>query len=372
MFRSFFLSWKWALPAYGGIISIFALLLFQVLTAWRFADWMLTVGGVVSGAEQFTTPEFIQKFMYEGVVIAGLFILIQSFLNVVSRVFCWFWYEAITFFYLPNWNKTLRDVSNPAERLQDSAEAFTLKFLEMSKAAVRASIVLVTGVPKLWIASKYFNFFSFGHIPGMLVWVVCFVCIVGFLISKLIGINLEKCRYDIRTARGFYRSGIEHVQRNKNRDDSIPNLEKLMKKMRKANFRLFFNQFWFEIWLGLYGQFWAVAPLIFFGYNVFSKHSTYGRAEQTRSTLGEVNGAASTPISLYDMYTDFLSTAARLKELEETINNPDNWEMERKENGWEDRRVGNNFVTDQSGKKIALSLDELSLLLEHIRRKEKE
>ncbi|TRZ51545.1 hypothetical protein D4R99_04225 [bacterium] len=338
MFRSFFASWKWAPLSYGGSFLLLALFYLQVDTAWRFAEWIGVLGDVVSGAAKYNQDEFLSKFVYEAAKIAGLFVLIQAFINLISSIFCWFWYEAITYHYLPNWNKTIQDVECPAQRFQDSIDTFVNKFLGMSKAVVRSIMVLCKFLPKLWVLSDHFNFFYFNHVPGMLVWIVILVSIFGVLISFLVGIHLKECRYDIASARGAFRSGLEFVQRNKKKDDSIPTLTKLMKKTRKCSLRLFHNKFWFDIWAGSYAQVWAVIPITFFGYNVFSGYVKYGLVTKTASALGEVVGAMSIPIWLWDEFTDFLSVVQRLKELEKVINDPEKWEETKKEIGWEDRR----------------------------------
>lgn len=47
MFRSYFLSWKWAPRAYGGALVIFALLWFTVEIAGWFANRMEVQGNAM-------------------------------------------------------------------------------------------------------------------------------------------------------------------------------------------------------------------------------------------------------------------------------------------------------------------------------------
>ena len=375
MFRSYFLSWKWAPFSFGGAILIIMLLYLQVDTAWRFAEWMNVLGDVVSGSSKYTTEEFIDKFVYEAFIIGVYFLLLNAGINIATRVYQYFWYEAATFHYFPNWNETLQDVDNPAERFQNSIEDFTQKLLNMIKAIARSAMVLWKFLPKIWDLSVHYNFgyleifilkisnwiahgvigyvkllptalvpeifvnFSqFNHVSGMLVWVVVGISLIGLRISFMVGRHLKKCRKDLREARGFVRSCIEFVQRNKKREDSIKSLQKLIKDVRKCSLRLYINQFFLDIWQGGYGQLWAVLPVTYFGFNVFSGYVRYGLVAKTQSALGEVIGAFSTPIWIFDEYTDFLSARERLIELENKINNSNNWEELKKEEGWSDRR----------------------------------
>jgi len=366
MFRSYFLSWKWAPLAYGGAILIIVLLVLNTFLFWRFAEWLGEVGKVMAGYAQYTMPQFIHKYIYEALKIAGMSIAIGTLINCVSRVYCWFWFEALVCYFLPNWNKTLRDISNPSERLHNSADDFTQKFLNMSKAAVGAIIIVATGWEKLYDASANFSFdfgfVSFHNIPGLLFYVVFAICALGLLITRIIGKNLKKCRDDIRTATGSFRSCLEYIQRNKNEEDSIPAVHKSLKKLRKEMLRLFLNQFFVEAWFGIYGQFWAVVPILFFGFNVFSKHVDYGTANKTQGILNQLQSAFSTPIWFWDEYANFMSTVKRLRELEETIDNPENWKESVKEKGWEDRR--RKIVTiDATGKTIELSREDIEKIL---------
>jgi ABC-type long-subunit fatty acid transport system fused permease/ATPase subunit len=371
MFRSYFLSWKWARSAYGGAFLVAVLTYIQVKISWLYADWLYVLGSVYSNGEKYTPEQLINEFALSAIMIAAISIVFNALHTYVSRKYCWCWYEASMKYYFPNWNKTLRDISNPSERLQDSTESFTARFFNMTKAIVHASLMLWVFVPKLWDLSSKFNFFSLGRMSGMLVWVGLILCLIGYIITALSGYNLKKCKYDIKTARGYLRSGLEYVQRNKNKEDSIPNLENLIKKTRKATFRLFDNQFWFDIWMGVYTQFWAVAPKIFFGYNVFSGYVKYGNVTKTENVLGQVYAAISTPIWLWDEYTEFLSVAQRLREMEETINNPENWKEAKKEEGWEDRRAEQRnpvfFVDPLFGGKVKLTEEEVAFMRESIK-----
>jgi peptide/bleomycin uptake transporter len=399
MFRSYFLSWKWAPFSFGGAFLIAMLLYFQVDTAWRFAEWMNILGDVVSGSSKYTTPEFVDKFVYEAFIIGILFLLLNAGINIVSRLYQYFWYEAMTFHYFPNWNETLQDVDNPAERFQNSIEDFTSKLINMTKAIARSGMVLWKFLPKIWALSAHYNFgyleigilkvanwfalwfvgcvkllpailvpesfinFSeFHHVSGMLVWVVIGISLIGLRIAFLVGKNLKKCRKDLREARGFVRSCIEFIQRNKKREDSIKSLKKLIKDVKKCSIRLYVNQFLLDIWQGGYGQLWAVLPVTFFGFNVFSGYVKYGLVAKTQSALGEVIGAFSTPIWIFDEYTDYLSAKERLLELENKINNPLNWEEPKKEEGWDDRR--HKIVSvDATGHKIEMTREKLEALL---------
>ena len=367
MFRSFFKSWKWAPFAYGMAILIIVLLVLQTLIFWRFTDWMELVGGVMAGGyRQYTIGEFVDKYIYEGLKIAGWAVSFGALNMFFSRLFCWFWFEALICHYLPNWNKTLRDISNPSERLHNSADDFTQKFLSLAKGAVGALIVIVTGSSKLYYASADFSFdfgsVSFQNIPGLLFYIVVALCVIAILITRFVGKNLQKCRNDIRTATGTYRSGLEYIQRNKNEPDSIPAVERSLKNLRKEMIRLFVNQFLFDIWMGIYTQFWSVAPLIFFGFNVFSKHTEYGKVTKTQGVLSQVYSAYSTPIWFWDEWTNFMSTVKRLQELENTIDDPENWKEQKREKGWGDRR--RKIITvDANGRTIELSRADVEKIL---------
>jgi ABC-type long-subunit fatty acid transport system fused permease/ATPase subunit len=322
-----------------------------VETAWRFAEWIGNFGDVITKTSKYgDLDQFIHQFVAEGVMIAVLFIVIQAWINLISKKFCIYWDEAIFFHELPNWNKTLQDVEGSSQRLQDSVDIFTQKFLIISKPLVRSALVLWKFMPKLWDLSSNFHFLYFTDVPGMLVWIAILIGVFGIIISFFVGIHLTECKYNLQDAKALFRSGLEFIQRNKKRDDSIPHMEKLWKNVKKTNFRLFNNQFFLDLWMGAYGQFWSIAPVAFFGYNVFSGYVKYGLVTKTGSALGEVVGAISAPIWLWDDFMEYRSVVQRLRELEETINNPDNWEEAKKEEGWEDRRLGGNIANSDEKK----------------------
>ncbi|MCK9351855.1 MAG: hypothetical protein M0P76_03620 [Candidatus Pacebacteria bacterium] len=331
-------------------------------TSSRLGEWMQVLGNVVSGSKEYSPDQLLDKFVMEAAKIALILVGIATLINLVSSLYCWLWYEATTYLYLPNWNKTLRDVDGPSQRLEVSIKEFVGKFLGMTKAVVRSIMVLITFVPQIWVLSVHYNFFYFSEVPGKLFWIVLVICTFGLAITAIFGINLKKCRYDINDAEAIYRSALEFFQRNKKRDDAVSELTNKMIEMRKKNLRLFYNKFWYDLWIGLYAQLWAVLPITFFGYNVFSGFVKYGIVSKTSYALGEVIGALSTPIWLYEEFTAIKSVAQRITELEKSINNPKNWEEAKKEEGWEDRRR-KTVTVDAGGRTVELSRGDLEKIL---------
>ena len=57
MFRSYFLSWKWAPLAFGGAIILLSLFYFQVETSSRLGEWMQVLGDVVSGSKDYSLEQ---------------------------------------------------------------------------------------------------------------------------------------------------------------------------------------------------------------------------------------------------------------------------------------------------------------------------
>jgi ABC-type long-subunit fatty acid transport system fused permease/ATPase subunit len=345
MFRSYFLSWKNARSSYGGAILVVVLTYVSVKISALFNEWLYVAGSVYAGSEKYTPDQFINEFIVPALIIAIVALLFGALHNYVSKKYCLRWYQTGMKHYLPAWNKTVRDISNPSERLQDSTELFVNVVFNMTKGLLHAGLMLWQFAPKLWYDSAKFkfDFFGLGQIEGVLFWIVLIICTLGVVISAFAGYNLKKCKYNIKTVRGYLRTCLEYIQRNKKKNDSVAGAERWITKYGEVSHRLFVNEFWFDIWMGVYTQFWQVAPKLFFGFNVFSGYVKYGHVSRAENEVGQVYAAISTPIWFWGAWTDYLMVSQRLRELEKTINNPENWKAIQKEIKWKERRL-NIFV----------------------------
>lgn len=120
------------------------------------------LGSVYAGSEKYTMDQMYNEFFIALLILAVWTIIFGALLNYVSKKYCWYWYEALMKHHFPNWNKTLQDISNPSERLQDSTEVLVNLIFNMTKAVFHSALMLGVFGPKLWELSAKFNFFCSG------------------------------------------------------------------------------------------------------------------------------------------------------------------------------------------------------------------
>ena len=143
MLTSFFRSREWALWAWGGLVLLCALIVVEVqvvvwINGWYRETWDFLqtpdpeVAAAVMDAGAEWSDELVEKadtalnkfwgLVLEFCYIVFPYILLSAFTEFFARHYAFRWRQAITFAYLPLWEKAEREIEGASQRLQQDPE----------------------------------------------------------------------------------------------------------------------------------------------------------------------------------------------------------------------------------------------------------
>ena len=105
MFRSFFLSRRWALWAWGGLLVLVALVFITVQQTVKLNAWYGEFYDLLQKPEQAGGLEKFWGFMLQFAWIAFPFMLLRSLETYLASHFAFRWRQAMTEDYLPRWQR---------------------------------------------------------------------------------------------------------------------------------------------------------------------------------------------------------------------------------------------------------------------------
>ena len=117
MIKSFFLSRKWAIWAWGGFLFIIGSLLAQTWIDVKINEWYKGFYDLLQKATEREVSEF-----YDGIFLflklAIPYVIIYTITNYFTRLYAFRWREAMTFAYMPYWKKIDAKVEGSSQRIQ--------------------------------------------------------------------------------------------------------------------------------------------------------------------------------------------------------------------------------------------------------------
>lgn len=315
MIKSFFGTKEWALWAWGGLVLLLGITWYQVHLTVLLNEWYKEFYDILQAAKD--VDAFWGK-MVDFAYIAFPYIFIAVFASYFAQHYAFRWRQAMTYFYLPYWEKAEHQVEGASQRIQQDTYEFAQTLESLGLGLFRALMTLMAFIPILWDLSTKITIPWLSAIEGSLVWVALLTSVGGMLLSFLVGIKLPGLEYNNQKVEAAYRKQLVYSEDDKS-FAHMPTLIELFTGLRVNYFRLFNHYTYFRLWSNFYGQAMILMPYLMMGPSLFAGVVTLGFVTQTGNAFGKVNDSFSYLIDRWTDITKFLSVIKRLREFENRL-----------------------------------------------------
>jgi peptide/bleomycin uptake transporter len=317
MFRSFFLSRRWALWAWGGLLVLVALVFITVQQTVKLNAWYGEFYDLLQKPEQAGGLEKFWGFMWQFAWIAFPFMLLRSLETYLASHFAFRWRQAMTEAYLPRWQGTDANVEGASQRIQEDCMRLARQTENLGLGLVRALLTLVSFIPILWALSAGMAI-AWLQFEGSLFWVALITALGGTVISWFVGIRLPGLEYNNQRTEAALRKDLVFAEDDRSRMH-LPTVLELFTGVRLNNFRLFNHYAYFHLWSNLYSQMMVIFPFLLMGPSLFTGLITLGVIQQVSNAFNKVNDAFSYLIERWTDITELRSIYKRLSEFEKAL-----------------------------------------------------
>jgi peptide/bleomycin uptake transporter len=317
MFRSFFLSRRWALWAWGGLLVLVALVFITVQQTVKLNAWYGQFYDLLQKPEQAGGLEKFWGFMWQFAWIAFPFMLLRSLETYLASHFAFRWRQALTEEYLPRWQGTDASVEGASQRIQEDCMRFARQTENLGLGLVRAVLTLLSFIPILWALSTGMAI-AWLQFEGSLFWVALVTALGGTAISWFVGIRLPGLEYNNQRTEAALRKDLVFAEDERSRMH-LPTVLELFTGVRLNNFRLFNHYAYFHLWSNFYSQTMVIFPYLLMGPSLFTGVITLGVIQQVGNAFGKVNDAFSYLIERWTDITELRSIHKRLTEFEKGL-----------------------------------------------------
>ena len=329
MLKSFFLTKKWALWAWGGFLFIIGSLLAQTYIDVKINTWYKGFYDLLQKAPERELSEFyvgLKIFMQ----LAIPYVIIITITNYFTKLWAFRWREAMTFSYMPYWRAVDAKVEGASQRIQEDAMNFAKIVETLGLQVVRALMLLIAFIPILWSLSSNVIIPFFKDITGSLVWVSLTASLGGLIISWIVGIKLPGLEYNNQKVEAAFRKELVYGEDDRKNYVQAPTILQLFTGIRFNYHRLFLHYGYFDIWLYSYNQVMIIVPYVLMGPGLFTGAMTLGILIQTSAAFREVQSSFSLFLQNWTKITELRSIYRRLMEFETAINFKNNLRKPRK------------------------------------------
>jgi peptide/bleomycin uptake transporter len=312
MIKSFFGSKEYRLWAWGGLIFLFSITYLQVYLTVQINTWYGEFYNILQKADDidaFWTS--MTKFTY--IAIPYIFVAMGVF--YFAQHYAFRWRQAITYYYIPLWEKCPSNIEGASQRIQQDTYEFAKALESLGLGLFKAILTLIAFIPILWTLSEKITVDYLSGIDGSLVYIAFITSIGGIFISYFVGIKLPGIEYENQKCEAAYRKHLVFSEDDKAFTKS-ETLFELFTGLRSNYFRLFNHYSYFSLWGNLYGQVMIILPYLIMAPSLFVGAATLGVITQTGNAFGKVNDSFSYLIDHWTDITKFLSVIKRLKEFE--------------------------------------------------------
>ena len=357
MLTSFFRSREWALWAWGGLALLCALIVVEVrvvvwINGWYRETWDFLqnpdsdVAAAAMDSTAVWTGETGQKaqdaldnfwrLIGEFCIIVFPFILLRAFNGFFAQHYAFRWRQAITFAYMPLWEKAEKEIEGASQRLQQDPERFARLVEKLGLGFFRSILTLVAFVPILWnVSAEIAERFAAAeglpnapfalpllswtaNTPASLVLVAFVMALGGTAISFLVGIKLPGLEYNNQRVEARFRKRLVYSEDDKKYAD-LSSLTELFTGLRFNYFRLFLHYSYFSLWATWFTQFIIIADLLLIGAGVVLGVVTLGFLNQISHAFSKVAESLSYFVDNWTTVTELMSVVKRLREFERNI-----------------------------------------------------
>jgi len=318
MLKSFFLSKKWRLWAWGGFAFIIGSLLAQTYIDVKINQWYKEFYDLLQKATERDVSEFYDG-LYLFMKLAIPYVIIYTITNYFTRLYAFRWREAMTFAYMPYWKNVDTKVEGASQRIQEDCMNFAKIVESIGLQIVRALMLLIAFIPILWGLSSNVIIPLLKDINGSLVYVSLTASLGGLLISWFVGIRLPGLEYNNQVVEAAFRKELVYGEDDRVEYAKPPTILELFAGIKFNYHRLFLHYGYFDLWVIMYNQTMIIVPYIVMGPGLFTGAMTLGVLIQTSSAFREVQSSFSLFIQNWTRITELRSIYRRLTEFEKAI-----------------------------------------------------
>ena len=317
MLKCFFASRQWAPWAYGGGLLLLISVWSQVQLLVELNTWYKGFYNLIDDAVNRDTQEFwdsIERF-YQ---LAFPYITIATLSSFLGAHYAFRWRQAMTFDYLPRWQKVEREIEGASQRIQEDTMEFAGIVGGLGLELFESVLKVISFGPILWVLSEHVSIPFFEDIPGSLFWLVLAVSVGSVVISYFVGIKLPGLEYNNQRVEAAFRKQLVYGEDDKKHAD-IPVLTELFIGVRFNYFRLYLHTAYFNIWSIFFHQSVVLLPFIFTAPALFAGKIMLGTVMQVANAFDRTMDGFTFLIRSWTTITKLLSVIKRLKEFERNI-----------------------------------------------------
>lgn len=321
MFKSFFLSKKYLLWAWGGSFFILLGSWLQVSIDVRINEWFGQFYNVIQKA--LGAPNSIDINTYYS-LLADVFILVAQFvfiavvLSFFSKHWVFRWREAMTIYFLEHWQQ-LRQIEGASQRVQEDTKRFASIMESLGASLVESVMVLIAFIPILWELSKNVNNIPvIGYLDHAPVYVTIAFAIIGTAALSLIGFKLPGLEFNNQRVEAAFRKELVIAEDTQERG-AFGVMFDLFTQVRKNYFNLFFHYFYFDIAKFTYLQVGTIIPYILLAPSIVGGLITLGIMQQIIRAFYRVLDSFQFLVKSWPTIVELISVYKRLRVFEKTL-----------------------------------------------------
>ena len=318
MLKSFFLTKKWRVWAWGGFIFIIGSLLAQTWIDVKINEWYKGFYDLLQKPLENDISDFWDG-IFTFLKLAIPYVIIYTITNYFTRLYAFRWREAMTFAYMPYWKQIDAKVEGASQRIQEDCMNFAKIVESIGLQVVRALMLLIAFTPILWGLSSNVILPWLKDIDGSLVWISLTTSLGGILISWFVGYKLPGLEYNNQVVEAAFRKELVYGEDDRENYVQPPTILELFSGIKFNYHRLFLHYGYFDLWVILYNQIMVIVPYVIMGPGLFAGSMTLGILIQTSSAFREVHSSFSLFINNWTRITELRSIFRRLNEFEIAI-----------------------------------------------------
>jgi putative ATP-binding cassette transporter len=316
------------------LVSIVALNLALVYLNVQFNYWN---NDFYNALQEKNEPVFWEQFIRFG-WLAALFIaaaVARMYLNMWMQIR---WRRWLTQHYIADWladrayyRIQLKDygTDNPDQRIAEDVRLFVDNTLSLSLDLLSSVVTLVSFVGILWSLSGPLGFTLFGQeivVPGYMVWVAILYCLVGSLLTHVIGRRLIPLNFVQQRREADFRFGLMRLRENAEgvalyggEAEEARGLGDLFEVLRQNWWSIMNTRKNLTFFSVLFSQLANVFPFIVAAPRYFSGAIQLGGLMQIASAFGQVQGALSWFVESYAQLAEWKATVDRLTQFRAAV-----------------------------------------------------
>lgn len=321
MFRSFFMTRRWAVWAFLGGAAILFATWYKVELDVKINEWFGEFYNLIQKA--LGTPGSISMAEYLAQIatfgkIAGLYVVIAVLTDFFIKHYVFRWRTAMNDFYAQHWH-VVRGIEGASQRVQEDTMRFARLMEGLGVSFMRSVMTLFAFLPILWtLSEKVTELPWIGPVSQSLVWVAVLFALAGTVLMALVGIKLPGLEFQNQRVEAAYRKELVYGEDDHSRAGA-GHLGVLFQDVRSNYFRLFFHYMYFDVVRWSYLQFSVLVPYIALAPTLVSGAVTLGVMQQIVRAFGRVESSFQYLVTSWTTIVELISVYKRLRAFEHQI-----------------------------------------------------